>query len=79
MVKMKIFFSVPTFFLPYSLDLLQPIWCSPPLGKGAPQVALAVKNPVSSPPLLPPSLFSPYPSPPLPSFLLSPSLLYLVH
>lgn len=78
MVKMKIF-SVP-FLLPYSLDLLQPIWCSPPLGKGAPQVALARKEPC----LLPSSassfpLLSPYPSPP-PSFFSSfSSLLYLVH
>jgi len=63
MVKMKIFFFCPHFFFTLlCLVLLQPIWCSPPLGKGSPQVALTVKN--SAPPLL--CFLLPFFSAPLP-------------
>lgn len=63
MVKVKIFFFCPHFFFTLlCLVLLQPIWCSPPLGKGSPQVALTVKN--SAPPLL--CFLLPFFSAPLP-------------
>lgn len=73
MVKMKIFFSVPTFFYPTlrSIKLFGVVH----LGKrGSPGGASSKRT--LPPPLLPPS-FSPHPSPPLPSFLLLP-LPYLV-